>query len=399
MNQDKQAKKSFNVSARGQKTGMKLAMTAAIDAGDDKTVKTILDIYPQAANWTCRGKRPGDEKKSSLMQAAEAGRTKIVRLLLNAGAKVDKEDRWGRTALMRAVICPDEVATRLLLQHGARVSDKDKEGSTVFLNFVAAQAFTIYGQKNDPAYKEHIETLDLLVEYGANVHEKFSARHTNYAGTPAIIALATSGNRDLLERLLDRHGADIETRDSRGMTPFLRACGTGGDSALLSSLISRGVNVKARNKSGETALHIAAGALQSTCLSYLLRATVTDINEADVAGDTPLHKAAARAGFALNCNYGPYSLKNITALVEKGADVLAVNAQGKTPLSVLQELREPEQTALEYLKGKTQAVLEKAAQEAKKVSGDTVDAVYTGLSQDMEPLQPLRFKTKKKPTP
>lgn len=61
-----------------------------------------------------------------LMFAAGKGYTGIVRILLNAGAKVDVRDNWGDTALTSAAhLGKQHPSVRALLQHGAIIGPKD----------------------------------------------------------------------------------------------------------------------------------------------------------------------------------------------------------------------------------------------------------------------------------
>jgi ankyrin repeat protein len=53
-----------------------------------------------------------------------------VRLLLEAGAKVDETNNDGETALIKAAERDDENAVRMLLKAGAAVDAADNDGQT-----------------------------------------------------------------------------------------------------------------------------------------------------------------------------------------------------------------------------------------------------------------------------
>lgn len=76
-----------------------------------------------------------DENQCSLlMHACELGKVKIVKCLLDAGAKVNKQDQDGDTALAYAVDCEEETQKdilHLLLNKGADVRLRNHENETV----------------------------------------------------------------------------------------------------------------------------------------------------------------------------------------------------------------------------------------------------------------------------
>src|SRR4051812_34335581 len=73
-----------------------------------------------------------------LMAAAEAGRVKACRLLLDAGARVNVKNTNGSTPLMHAAAPGHRGVVRLLLEAGAQVDTRDSQGRTALL--VAAWA-------------------------------------------------------------------------------------------------------------------------------------------------------------------------------------------------------------------------------------------------------------------
>jgi ankyrin repeat protein len=92
------------------------------------------------------GDEMADGGRTALMQCSS---TEIARLLLNAGAEVDRIDSWGRTALMIAVESDDLERVELLLAHGADRILFDKDGKT------AAD------KTNNPAIKSLLDARDV----------------------------------------------------------------------------------------------------------------------------------------------------------------------------------------------------------------------------------------------
>ena len=69
------------------------------------------------------------EDRNALIRAARNNQTDVVRYLLNNGANVNKQNRWGSTALHFACSSISTDAMRILLQHGARKDIKNDRGS------------------------------------------------------------------------------------------------------------------------------------------------------------------------------------------------------------------------------------------------------------------------------
>ena len=61
-----------------------------------------------------------------LHEAAEAGRTDIVQLLLDAGADVEASDKYGRTPLHTACEFGNTTTVQLLLEQGADPNARNK---------------------------------------------------------------------------------------------------------------------------------------------------------------------------------------------------------------------------------------------------------------------------------
>ncbi|CAK9024121.1 unnamed protein product [Durusdinium trenchii] len=127
----------------------------AVRAGSVEDVKFLLSQ-----------ELPVDEKdnfgRSPLSYAAAATSPwsmKIAELLLDAGAKVDGEDKAGSTPLHRAAMKGDVAMGELLLERYADVDVKDKQGSTPLFS---------------AAVQGRLKMAQLLVRCGADVFETMS---------------------------------------------------------------------------------------------------------------------------------------------------------------------------------------------------------------------------------
>lgn len=256
----------FAASANGCATDV--ALSSAVNRGDLADVQTLLAAGhdPDAAfseGWT------------PLTVASSAGDVRLVTLLLDAGADVNRtKDSW-----------------------------LNQDGRTP-LHWAAAGG--------------HLAVVVLLLERGARVHV------TDAEGRTPLHAAARGGNPDVVAQLL-RHGASADTRDNQGLTPLMVAAGSAekdGASKVAQALLQASNNVTAVDPRGRSALHWAA----STGSADFVGTLITFGGEVDrrtVDGDTALWWAAAKGNDAV-----------VSRLLEAGADRSLARADGTTPRAV-----------------------------------------------------------------
>ena len=137
----------------------------------------------------------------------------------------------------------------------------------------------------------HTAPVSILLDAGLNPN----ARETwSFRGATPLhwAALHGNGKPDVAELLIER-GADIESEDYRGYTPFQLAIER-GNQAMVQVLIESGVNGGHTNfekyDPGCTALHVASYLGHPGIVQLLLEAG-EDIEAQDSRGRTPLHWA------------------------------------------------------------------------------------------------------------
>jgi ankyrin repeat protein len=99
----------------------------AIQHEDVEMVKTALAADTNAVNYV------GEKKYTLLHFAAEhssSNGTKILKLLLASGAKVEAKNHIGQTPLFGAVIYNNPEGTKILIEHGAKVNARQDDGRT-----------------------------------------------------------------------------------------------------------------------------------------------------------------------------------------------------------------------------------------------------------------------------
>jgi ankyrin repeat protein len=174
---------------------------------DLKAVQSLLQqgASPNATNWD-------GNTLTALMVAAQNGCSDIVKLLLDAGAKVNAKAAFvsgaeanvldGITALSLAASSENATVVRMLLEHGADVHAQSSNGATVMLS---------------------------------------------------------ASTNEIVQIFLDR-GLDINTKDKRGYTLLIRSAEWGGvHRPSIAFLLEHGADPNVKADDGTTALKLAKG--------------------------------------------------------------------------------------------------------------------------------------------
>ena len=144
---------------------------------------------------------------------------------------------------------------------------------------------------------------------------------------PALIAAVKAGDLASLSRSL-RNGADVNARDSEGMTALHYAAYRGNlDAATL--LAKARADLNARDSVGLTPLHAAAFDGQASVAAFLIQKGAA-IEAKDDAGNTPLH-------YAVLMDHPDVA----KALLDGGADPGAPNLRGQSPAQIGEAVGDP----------------------------------------------------------
>ena len=156
-----------------------------------------------------------------LLDAVTRGRIYQVKYLLESGTEdVNRTDEYKQSPLMKAILLPDKMhrtrykIVRILLEHGARVNIVDREGRT------ALMWACIRGQENVVRKILDVSILDLDLNAGDRY------------GNTALFYAASCGQVNTVQQLvkaLKRFGLDIDKKNAQGITPFLEATKQGHD--------------------------------------------------------------------------------------------------------------------------------------------------------------------------
>jgi cytohesin len=256
----------------------------------------------------------------------KAQSSRIVQILIDAGAAVDAKDDDGRTVFFVATenmnlfhlddseLTEEWSIARLLLSRGASLNTCDNKGVTLLMKATEA--------RNPEAVRWLLNNHTVVNVRDSKgqcaVHKVFD----NYSYDEDVQGTV----RRVLE-ILHSHGANFNTRDIEGNTPLFSAVQSNPVHAL-DALRQFGADVTAQNDIGSTLLHHFLDGdhwerePDSICetTTWLLDANIP-IESRNSSGETALLIAATR--------YYPYVVR---LLANRGADMTARNHKGQTAL-------------------------------------------------------------------
>jgi ankyrin repeat protein len=264
--------------------------------GSPDIVKLLLDhgarVDVVAAN--------GD---TTIGRACEYGDLESAKLVLAAGADMNRENKYGRTPLMLAAReGRDDLVALLIANH----ADVNHEGISAPAIYYAT-------------WKDHLSIVKMLLDAGARVKRAPELAAKNPEQEPILGQAAYVNDLPLIDLLLG-HGADINEASDTGRSVLMYAVQS-TKPATISHLLENGANPNAQNNNGESPLMLAINYQPLTVLGDLLDHGA-QIEMRDKRGRTALMWAAR---FAL--------ADQTRFLAEHGADINAADNVGETALT------------------------------------------------------------------
>uniref|UniRef100_A0A8C1Y1U2 Euchromatic histone-lysine N-methyltransferase 2 n=1 Tax=Cyprinus carpio TaxID=7962 RepID=A0A8C1Y1U2_CYPCA len=205
-------------------------------------------------------------RRCALHAAAQRGLLEVCYLLIQAGAKVDAQDKTLRTPLLEAIVNNHVEVVKYLIQSGACVYHAD--GSTGL---------------HHAAKLGNLEVVLLLLSTG-----QVDINAQDSGGWTPIIWAAEHRHIDVIRALLNR-GADVTLRDKE-MNVCLHWASFSGCAEIAELVLNAGCPLTSINQHGDTPLHIAAREGYIDCVTLFL-SRGADIDIMNKEGDTPLSLA------------------------------------------------------------------------------------------------------------
>ncbi|CZR58590.1 uncharacterized protein PAC_08482 [Phialocephala subalpina] len=246
-------------------------------------------------------------KDTPLVLAGRRGKPTSINVLLDNGAAIEGVNDGDYTPLMSASYECHAEAVEALLKRGANPNSKDKG------NFSGSPMLLASG-RNDLG----IETMRHLVKYGADVNPTF-----HKLGWTPLLKASDMGNDGEVEFLLSV-GANPNVKDYAQRTPLRYAIHHARETSVR-MLLDAGADREAIFDDDLRPVHLAAICGNYNIMQMLLEKDIDfNVRAADkLRRGTPLHMAVKK---------GQGQATVVKMLLEKGADVNAVDALGKTPL-------------------------------------------------------------------
>ena len=184
-----------------------LLLPTATLAEDDRNYlyqATIRDDANAVRQLLAKGIKPDGGGYDFLIKATQDGKQEMVRLLLNAGAKVDAKDDKTRTALMYAAMAGNIEIAEFLLAKGANANARNDYPYRFNFHGTSPHKYSdnLMSALMYAAQAGHIRMVELLIAKGAKVNAK------TYYDETALMYAAEKGHEDIV-RILIKQGADL----------------------------------------------------------------------------------------------------------------------------------------------------------------------------------------------
>lgn len=258
-----------------------------------------------------------------LMFAAREGCVECVKVLADAGAKLNLADPDGITPMVDAIINGHYDVAAALLDKGADPNLFDKTGRAALYAAVDAHTMPYSNRPSPDESHNQITSLDLiksLIVHGADVNMQLKTQQPYRSkvdrgddtmlttGTTPLLRAAKAGDVTVISLLLEK-GADAKLTTRNGINPVMAAAGLGTNESdgvgrkktqkeavdSIALLLKAGVDINAIDNRGESAVFGAAQKGWDDIVQYLADHGAR-LDEKDKKGLTPLDAAMGRAG-------------------------------------------------------------------------------------------------------
>ena len=256
--------------------------------------------------------------------AAFAGHRRLVEWFCQYPGMLNVHDSFGYSMLHYAVSHRHTDIVTFLLESGANLQTFCQFSPPV----PEVGIYGFYSALHIAAWRNDAEIAALLIQNGAVLDERAGMPGENEIGIskgPTALHCAVLGTSQEVVDALLAAGSDLKEQCRAGAALHL-ACWR-GNVAMVSKLVELGADVSLRGQNENTPLHEAAGTANEwqpvEKVAVLLKAGA-EVDVMNVHEATPLHLAAQQM-----------NARAVKMLLDAGADSLAKDYDGETPLDVL----------------------------------------------------------------
>lgn len=344
----------ININARGDGSAYnrEAALICAERHGHmDDAVALLLIETCRYADLKARG--------TPLYWAARGGHMPLVTYLVAHGATL-AQHRMGDTELHAAAANNSLEMAQLFIKMGAKVNAKDDDGYTPLHRLLQSKYLKqgdlemvryLYTQNADINAKDKVGVtpLHIAIEIKDLEIARFLLEHgaaTVYAGDEAVVTMAARLNLLEMTKLLLTYGADANgSYEAPWGLPIFRAA-RHGNHEIMEVLIKNHADVNMRFKDGDTLLHwiIEVESKNRLKMVNLLLENGADAMAIDAYGNTPLHKAVESLW-----EIDAMPIEILKILIAKGAKLYAKNKCGMTPMDYARRYKDRRPADVAYL--------------------------------------------------
>ncbi|XP_045115267.1 inversin-like isoform X2 [Portunus trituberculatus] len=226
---------------------------------------------------------PGQTGTPLHFAAIVGDKQKLAVALQDKNVNLEARDRWGRVALVFAVLGNHQECVELLLHAGAKPDATDSHRCTP-LHFAAYKRTPLHWAA---AYGSQ-ENVRLLIKHGAN-----NLMPDQEGKTPLHWAAMSKadGARDCVRTLIGAAPSNVNWQDFDGTTALHIAVAEARKETVDVILSVQNCNVNLTDNQFRTALHWACNRGVSAIAAHLMK-RVAQVDAVDSYGATPLHYAA-----------------------------------------------------------------------------------------------------------
>ncbi|XP_046331464.2 uncharacterized protein LOC124114767 [Haliotis rufescens] len=295
----------------------KTPLMLAAETKDSSFVDQIMSLHPDLNARDRRG-------RTVFYYLCTNGLTSAVEHAINMGVDVNKNHTFGKHPLYLAIENGHFEVVKLLLQKGCHIDKQEgfacavRSSNKDTMQFLLDRGAKVHG---DAVYIAcdlgTLSIIKMLFEKGATVNMVSSK-----GDTPLLSSCG--GNPKVILFLLEKGASVNQLSNCTGNTPLHAAAAGRGSTECVDVLLKAGANVNVQNNTGDTPLHTAVIRGSTECVDLLLMAGA-NVNVQNDSGESPLHKAEAAAAV-----WG--SAECVDVLLKAGANVNVQNITGDSPL-------------------------------------------------------------------